>query len=343
MTSDDPRAQLPVPNRRAPYHGPAHLAPPLADDTGPVFDPPPIRRQRGDRGLRSDLGLIGFLVVAALVGIAAWNIAGSLTHGVLHPDPASRGGLAAASSAMPGASPSAAVPSATPAGSPATAPSPSADVAASPEPTATPRPERKPVNVKIERRPAAAFVSEQEKTWCAAAAVQMALNVIGPDVDTSRRRQVRVLELLREATTRRDSRNGGAGPLGMVATLERLGDVDYALHAYDTRAEALQASAKAIKRTGHPAILLAWRGAHAWVMTGFRADADPTVFRNAKVTGAYILDPWYPRVSSIWGPSDGPGVFQDAAEMRRNYLPWRRPEGHYPGRDGKFLAIVPTS
>ena len=77
-------------------------------------------------------------------------------------------------------------------------------------------------------------------------------------------------------------------------------------------------------------------------MTGFRADADPSLFRNAKMEGAYILDPWYPRVSSIWGPSDPPGGYQNAAEMRRNYLPWKRPEGHYPDRDGLFIAVVPT-
>ena len=89
-------------------------------------------------------------------------------------------------------------------------------------------------------------------------------------------------------------------------------------------------------------MLLAWRGAHTWIMTGYRADGDPLVFDDVKVSGAYILDPWYPRVSSIWGPSDPPGTYQDAAEMRRNYLPWKRPEGRYPTRDGLFLAIMPT-
>jgi hypothetical protein len=29
--------------------------------------------------------------------------------------------------------------------------------------------------------------------------------------------------------------------------------------------------------------------------------------------------------------------------MKRNYLPWKRPDGRYPGRDGKFLAIIPVS
>jgi len=77
-------------------------------------------------------------------------------------------------------------------------------------------------------------------------------------------------------------------------------------------------------------------------MTGYRADGDPLVFDDVKVSGAYILDPWYPRVSSIWGPSDRPGTYQDAAEMRRNYRPWKRPEGKYPTRDGLYLAIMPT-
>jgi hypothetical protein len=28
--------------------------------------------------------------------------------------------------------------------------------------------------------------------------------------------------------------------------------------------------------------------------------------------------------------------------MIRNYLPWKRPEGKYPERDGLFIAVVPT-
>ena len=77
-------------------------------------------------------------------------------------------------------------------------------------------------------------------------------------------------------------------------------------------------------------------------MTGFRADADPAIFADAKITGAYILDPWYPDVSSIWGPSDPPGTFQDDAEMVRNYLQVEAARGHYPDRDGLYIAVVPT-
>jgi hypothetical protein len=197
--------------------------------------------------------------------------------------------------------------------------------------------------MNVVARPKAVFVSEGEKTWCAAAAVQIVLNANSGDPDTSYARQERIHRLQVAATTRSDSRNGGVGPQGMVAVLNRLGKVDYELKVYSSRNAALLGAAKAISKTGRPAILLAWRGAHAWVMSGYKATADPLVFKNASIKGAYILDPWYPRVSSIWGRSDGPGVYQDTSEMRRNFLPWKRPEGRYPGRDGRFLVIVPVS
>ena len=69
---------------------------------------------------------------------------------------------------------------------------------------------------------------------------------------------------------------------------------------------------------------------------------EQLLFDDARISGAYILDPWYPWWSSIWGQSDPPGTFQDASEMGRNFLPWQRPEGNYPDRDGKFIVVIPT-
>ena len=116
----------------------------------------------------------------------------------------------------------------------------------------------------------------------------------------------------------------------------------YEVRAFESRQGALRDAARALQATGAPVILLAWRGAHTWVMTGFRADADPTTFRDAHIDGAYVLDPWYPRISTIWGPSDPAGTFQDGAEMERNFLRWRRPEGRYPDRDTLFITVAPT-
>jgi hypothetical protein len=59
-------------------------------------------------------------------------------------------------------------------------------------------------------------------------------------------------------------------------------------------------------------------------------------------TGAYVVDPWYPRVSSIWGHVNPPGHFYDMKGLTRNYIAWTRPEGPYPGRDGRWVAVIPT-
>ena len=122
-------------------------------------------------------------------------------------------------------------------------------------------------------------------------------------------------------------------PLGLLFSEEKFRVAGFDIDA--TKVEKLNSGASYIHHIPSTEIQAAGK-------RGFRATADPLLFKDATVTGTYILDPWYPRVSSIWGPSDPPGTFQDASEMVRNYLPWKRPEGSYPQRDGKFLLVVPT-
>jgi hypothetical protein len=210
-----------------------------------------------------------------------------------------------------------------------------------PTPTPTPAPERKKIDLDIESKPKSVFASEIEDTWCAPAGVQMALGVMGL-ADNSDAFQKELQRKVRTWESYKDSHNGDWGPAAMVLALDAYGAPGYEVRAYKARSTALRDAARAIQETHAPVLLMAWRGAHTWVMTGFRADADPSIFQDANVTGAYILDPWYPRVSSIWGPSDPPGTFQNASEMERNYLKWRRPEGHYADRDGLYIAVVPT-
>jgi hypothetical protein len=217
----------------------------------------------------------------------------------------------------------------------------SAAPSATPEPTPEPPPARVPVDLDIAADPAGIFASEVKDTWCSPAGVQITLAFLGK-ADTSVGFQRELQDRVHEWESYSDSHNGDWGPAAMALALDAYGAPGYQVRAYKTRQDALRDAATAIEATGSPVILLAWRGAHTWVMTGFRADADPAVFPDATVAGAYIVDPWYPRISSIWGPSDPPGTFQDNAEMIRNYLVWKRPEGHYPARDGLFIAVVPT-
>ncbi|MEO8470069.1 MAG: hypothetical protein ABI573_10435 [Chloroflexota bacterium] len=218
---------------------------------------------------------------------------------------------------------------------------PTIEPGATPTPLPLPTPTRAPVDFRIDADPQAVFAHEIRDTWCSPAGVQMALAVLGL-ADTSDAFQRKLASRVHEWESYDDSHNGGWGPAAMAEALAAYGAPGYAIHAYATREQALHDSAVAIATTEAPVILLAWRGAHTWVMTGYRADADPVMYADATVSGTYILDPWYPNNSRIWGPSDPAGTFQDAAEMVRNFLPWKRPEGKYPDRDGRFIVLIPT-
>jgi hypothetical protein len=207
-------------------------------------------------------------------------------------------------------------------------------------PTPTPIP-RVAVDVNIVQDPESVFAHEIDKDWCAPAGVTMVIAIMGKHAATDALER-EIASRVREWESYKDSHNGDWGPSAMALALDAYGVPGYKVRIYETRADALRGAAKAISTTRSPAILLAWRGAHTWVMSGYRANADPVVFDDAKVSGTYILDPWYPWNSSIWGQSDPPGTFQDSAEMVRNFLPWKRPEGLYPGRDGNFLVVEPT-
>jgi hypothetical protein len=224
--------------------------------------------------------------------------------------------------------------------------------------TATPSPTplvRAPVDLAIVDDHEAVFASQLTTDDCAVAATQMVLAVLGLG-DTSTAFQQEIKDRIGEWESWEDSHNGGWGPAAVALALADYGATGYEIRAFESYADTLRASAIAVTAFGKPVVMFPWWGAHTWVMTGFRADADPTLFEDAHVSGAYILDPWYPRVSSIWGASDPPGTFEDLAELERNWPAhqgppgyesigpgWTRPEGVYPERDGRFVVLLPTT
>jgi len=220
-------------------------------------------------------------------------------------------------------------------------PTPVPTPVSTPVPSASPAPPAGPFAMDTYRR--GVFVSEETKISCASAAIQIVVNLVGPRIDTSTAFQRRITSLAADFTTRDDSSNGGWGPAGMAAAITHLSGVPYELRIATSREAALRLAATAIRASGRPVVLLVWRGAHAWVMTGFTATLDPRATASFTLTAARILDPWFPRVSSIWGPSALPDASHDPANLIRNYLAWKRPEGPYPGRDGRFLLLVPVA
>ena len=250
--------------------------------------------------------------------------------------PAAQAGAASPSqiAAVPSPTPT---PTSTPTPSPTPTPTPIPTLAPSP----TPAPEKGPFTIDLYRP--GTFISQMTREYCMAGAIQNMLNIIGPNIDLTNTRQQQIGNLLISLTTRQDSFNGGFGPIGWSLTMPKLGAGNYRMIIDATFSQAMTDAALALARTNRPVGLLSWWGAHSWVMTGFKADADPLLFpKDFKLSGAYIVDPFYPRFSNIWGQTLGPDTFRDMAAMAHNYIGWKRPEGHYPARDGKWLLVIPV-
>ena len=173
---------------------------------------------------------------------------------------------------------------------------PEPTLAPTPEPSASPSPSptplvRQAVDVELVADPATVFASQLTEKDCAVAGTQMVLAILGL-ANTSAEFQSELKARIGEWEAFADSQNGGWGPAAVGLALAAYGAPGYEVRAYDTYADALRDSAIAITELDKPVVMFPWWGAHTWVMYGYRADADPTLFEDAVVSGAYILDPW---------------------------------------------------
>jgi hypothetical protein len=297
-----------------------------------VHHGPPSRRSTGgDTLFALGVAALGLVLAGGLLaagGGSSWLDrflpGASATAGPLLPSPSA-----------PAASPASPVPSATPA---VTAPPlPASTPAASPAAAG-------PFTMNLYRK--GVFAHQYDKESCVAAAALNMLNVIrlvedGRKPDVSAKTQRALYARIVELTTAEDSHNGGTGPGGWAALLTAEG-YPYEVRVYASRAAAVRAAATALRATGRPVGILAWAGVHSWVMTGFTATADPAGSTSFTVGTAYVLDPWYPWVSTRWPRSEAPNAPRDAADMKANIVPFKLGSGPYPGRDGKFLLVVPV-
>jgi hypothetical protein len=228
--------------------------------------------------------------------------------------------------------------SATPESSIDPSPDPSPDP--KPVPSLDPPPAPGPFAMDLYR--SNAFVTELKPIYCVPAAMQTSINIMKrgrPDLTVATQR--RLYRLARQQSGPKLS-GAGAEPEGWAEGLNRLGYGPYVVDAKASRREAIHIAARALRMTGRPVGLLVWRGAHSWVMSGFTATADPAYTDQFNVTGLSIEDVWYPAVSRIWGRSRPPDALVPVGRMSEDYLPWRRPTARYPGKDGRFVLVLPV-
>jgi hypothetical protein len=211
-----------------------------------------------------------------------------------------------------------------------------------------PRPRPGPFTMNLYRP--GDFVSQATPWWCVPAATATMMNMMR---DGRRRGSERFqLWLHREADRldpepeeERDDeprRLDGMGLTDWKRLLNRHGYGTYRVTTAPTLRGAIRRAARAMRVTGRPVGLVVWRGAHAWVMSGFSATADPAHSKRFGVRSVFIQDVWYPRVSSIWGRSRRPNAEVPVGALSADYLRYDRPGRVHPHRDGRFVLIEPV-
>ena len=201
------------------------------------------------------------------------------------------------------------------------------------------KPQKVKVDVNLLKKPDKWFITQLDKESCAVAGTQIVLALHGKG-SLSESFQKEIESRIDEWESRRDSLNGGWGPAAIVNALEAYGVHGYEVRAYDTRGLALRDAAKAISKYHAPVILLSWRGAHTWVMTGFKATADPRKHDDARVTRVRVMDPLYPH-GSRWGASPAPNRLITLKTLARQFVKRDRPEYDF-GVDPGWLLVLPV-
>jgi len=224
-----------------------------------------------------------------------------------------------------------------------TAPTPSADASAispttSPAPTPAPTPTPTPGPFAMDLYEKGDFVGEYKNTWCVPAAMQVSINIMSAGADTTKATQTRLRSL---AYSLAPGKTGGVDPEGWALGLTKLGYGNYAVGANKSMTAAVNTVVKAIRLTNRPAGLFVWYGWHSWVVSGFKATADPAVTDEFTVTALYIEDVWYNRLSSIWGYSNPPDTLTPVKVLGQDYKPWKQ-WSKYPGKDGRYVFVMPV-
>jgi hypothetical protein len=210
------------------------------------------------------------------------------------------------------------------------------------------RPARlRPFSMNLYRR--GDFVNQKTAYWCIPASTQTMMNMMDRGrPNRSRKLQARLYRvgdhLEEDGSFSRDpepDRFRGMGISEWAGLLNRYDYGPYGLAGFKSRQNALRKAARMMRKTGKPVGLVVWRGAHAWVMSGFSATADPALTRDFTVTSVWVHDPWFPRVSPFWGRSRSANARLSPRALGQDFVPYGRPGRRNPERDGRYMLVLP--
>ncbi len=212
------------------------------------------------------------------------------------------------------------------------------------DPTATPTPSPTPSPIVIAYRTSLLhsgdFARQYTRYQCVGASLQIMRNMIWSFNNRGPNLQRRLWRIARANS--RYTADGGADPYGWATATSLAGQGRYVLIAAPTMAGAVKAAAQGIATTGRPAGIVVWHGAHAWVVTGFEATADPSKTDDYRVVTVRIADPLWPYYRVNRYRIYRPGTRLYMGTLARNFTTY-----HDARRDdrieGLFVAIVPLA
>jgi hypothetical protein len=129
-------------------------------------------------------------------------------------------------------------------------------------------------------------------------------------------------------------------PAGWSAGLRHFVDGRYRLVSSRSFDSALRSAVTRLRLTNLPVALTVSHGNHGWILTGFRATADPAKTASFTVTSVRVTGPLY-GLQSKNGYDMAPNTKLTTAQLKRFFTPWK----YAPRKmiwDGRYVSIQPV-
>ena len=184
------------------------------------------------------------------------------------------------------------------------------------------------------------FTTQKSWLWCTAAGVQIVRNIVDRKTDHTAAGQRRYFDWMRARNRSDLPLSAGVDPAGWTAGLRHFVDDRYRLVSSRTFDSALRSAVTRLRLTNLPVALTVSHGNHGWILTGFRATADPAKTSRFTVTSVRVTGPLY-GLQSKNGYDMAPNTKLTTAQLKRFFTPWK-----YAPRamiwDGRYVSIQPV-
>jgi hypothetical protein len=184
------------------------------------------------------------------------------------------------------------------------------------------------------------FTTQKSWLWCTAAGVQIVRNIVDRKADHTTAGQRRYFDWMRARNRYDLPLSAGVDAAGWTAGMRHFVDDSYRLVASRTFDSALRSAVTRLRLTNLPVALTVSHGNHGWILTGFRATADPAKTSSFTVTSVRVTGPLY-GLQSKNGYDMAPNTKLTTAQLKRFFTPWK-----YPPRsmiwDGRYVSIQPV-